>query len=149
MGVALLDSSAVIAYLSGDDALHSDAVPATEDAVIDGATLAISAVTWSELLNGAHSGHGDAETLRGFVVELGVAILGVDVHVAERSAALQAAYASTDRRRDAPKLRTPDALILATANSYEDIDTVICGDSKWPKVPGVEAEIKLLRERWR
>ena len=73
----------------------------------------------------------------------------MDVHVAGRSAALQAAYASTGRRRDAPKLRTPDALILATANSYEDIDTVICGDSKWPKVPGVEAEIKLLRERWR
>lgn len=134
MNVALLDSSAVTAYLSGDDALHSDAVSAIEHAVIDGATLAISAVTWSELLNGAHIGHGDAETLWGFV--------------AERSAALQAAYASMGRRRDAPKLRTPDALILATVNSCEDIDTVICGDSRWPNVPRVEAEVKLLRERW-
>jgi len=147
VGVALLDSSAVIAYLSGDDALHRDAVPAIERAVVDGATLAISAVTWSELLHGAHRGHGDEETFRGFVTEFGVAILAVDVHVAERSAALQSAYASTGSRRPAPKLRTPDALILATANRYDDIDTVICGDAKWPSVRGVNAEINLMQER--
>lgn len=145
MGVALLDSSAVVGYLYADDTLHRDAVAAVEQAIIAGSTLAISAVTWTELLNGANLGHIAQSTLRGFIAEFGIAILPVDVDVAEHAAALQAAYASSAGRRVQPKLRTPDALILATSNTYDDIDTVIGGDVKWGKVPGVEARVELLR----
>ena len=67
--------------------------------------------------------------------------------MAEHAAALQAAYSNTAGRRVEPKLRTPDALILGTGNTYDDIDAVICGDVKWTKVPGVDARIELLRER--
>jgi predicted nucleic acid-binding protein len=147
VGVALLDSSAVVAYLYADDALHHDAVTAIERTVVVGSTLAISAVTWTELLNGANVGHIDQSTLRGFIADLGIEILPVDVDVAEHAAALQAAYANTAGRRVRPKLRTPDALILGTGNAYDDIDAVICGDVKWSKVPGVDARIELLRER--
>lgn len=146
MGVALLDSSAVVGYLYVDDALHQDAVAAIEEAIVAGSTLAISAVTWAELLNGAHLGHVEQSTLRGFIAEFGIEVLPVDVDVAEQAAALQAAYSSTAGRRAAPKLRTPDALILGTGNAYDDIDVVIGGDVKWSKVPGVDARIELLRE---
>jgi predicted nucleic acid-binding protein len=147
VGVALLDSSAVVGYLYADDALHHDAVAAVEQAIVAGSTLAISAVTWAELLNGSHLGHIDQSTLRSFIAEFGIEILPVDVDVAEHAAPLQAAYSNTAGRRVKPKLRTPDALILGTGNTYDDIDAVICGDVKWSKVPGVDARIELLRER--
>lgn len=147
MGVALLDSSAVVAYLYADDVLHQGAVEAIESAVRGGAPLAISAVSWAELLGGEHHGHQEQDVVRALVREFGIAIVAVDADVAEQAAALQGAYARTGRGRDRPRLRTPDALILATAVVHKDIDTVICGDAKWPKVPGVPAQIELFRER--
>ena len=147
MGVTLLDSSAVVAYLYADDALHVDAVAAIEAAVRDGSALAISAVSWAELLNGAYTGEPERQVTREFLADFGVAILPVDARVAERAAELQGAYARTGRRKDRPTFRTPDALILATADAHDDVDAVIGGDAKWPKVPGVRAQIRLLRSR--
>jgi predicted nucleic acid-binding protein len=147
VGVALLDRSAVVAYLYADDSPHAEAVDAIEAAMRGGASLAISAVTWAEVLNGASVGHQEQEVVRGSVGEFGIAILAVDAVVAEQAVALQGAYARTGRGRDRPRMRTPDALILATAATRDDIDAVICGDAKWPKVPGVSRPIRLLRER--
>ena len=147
MGVALLDSSAVVAYLYADDALHRDAAATIERVVREGASLAISAVTWAELLHGANIGHHEQTLIRGFVRDFGVAIVAVDAEVAEQAAELQGAYARSGRRRDRPRLRTPDALILATANVAAEIETVIGGDAKWAKVPGVDAGVLLLRAR--
>ncbi len=144
--VALLDSSAFAGYLDRSDALHVDAVDAVEGLLRSGSSLAISAVSWAEMLNGALQGHHDVEDVRGFVRDFGVAIVPVDTDVAETAAALQAAYARTGRRGDTPKLRTPDALILATATVFAEIDTVV-GDKKWPNVPDVDAGIVLLSER--
>jgi hypothetical protein len=69
----------------------------------------------------------------------------VDVHVAEQAAALQKAYRDTSLREPRPRLRTPDALILASSVVYSEIATVTGGDEKWAKVPGLEAEIALLQ----
>lgn len=146
MGVALLDSSAFAGYLDRTDALHADAVDVIEGLLRGGSSLAISAVTWAEILNGAHQDHHDEEQVRGFVRDFGVAILVVDAEVADTAAALQAGYARTGTRRNRPKLRTPDALILATATLYGDVDTVVAGDSQWTNVPDVEADVILLRD---
>jgi predicted nucleic acid-binding protein len=146
VGVALLDSSAFVGYLDVGDGLHADASDAVESLLRRGSSLAISAVTWAEILNGVYQDHHDEEVVRDFVRDFGVAIITVDVDVAETAAALQAGYARTGRRGDKPKLRTPDALILATATLYSDIDTVVGGDSKWRNVPDVTAGIVLLRE---
>jgi hypothetical protein len=56
---------------------HRQAGLRPEQAIVAGSTLAISAVTWAELLNGAHLGHIDQGTLRGFIAEFGIAILPV------------------------------------------------------------------------
>ncbi|HYM65699.1 MAG TPA: hypothetical protein VEW68_00250, partial [Patescibacteria group bacterium] len=42
-------------------------------------------------------------------------------------------------------LRMPDALILATADLHEDIDTVLCADGAWPKVKGLSCRVELLK----
>lgn len=141
MAVALVDSSAIIAYLVEDDALHAGAVEAIESAMRDGASLAMSAVTWSETLHGALLGYVPERVLRDFVEGFGIEILAVDADVAEQAASLQKAYRATSRKEPRPRLRTPDALILATSLVYADIDVIIGGDAKWTRVPGVDAEI--------
>ncbi len=147
MAVALLDSSALIAFLDGDDALHPSAVTVIEELLRAGTRLAISAVTWAEVLNGAYQGHHDERIVRGFVADLGVSILPVDAEVAEHAAFLQSRYAASGSRRETPRLRTPDALILATASLLDTVQTVVCGDGKWRNVPGIAVEIALLHER--
>jgi predicted nucleic acid-binding protein len=141
MAVALLDSSAVIAYIDEGDALHDDAVAAVESTVRVGSTLAISVVAWSELLHGAVLGHHPEEAVREFVEDFGVDIIGVDRDTAEHAMSLQAAYNATSRKGEQRKLRTPDALILAAHKQYTDIDSIVCGDEKWTKVPGIEPDV--------
>ena len=146
MAVALLDSSAVVAYLIEGDSLHAEAVQAIESTVSAGTSLAISAVTWSEVLHGSLLGHLPEGELREFIRDFGIAILDVDVDVAERAAALQNGYRQTGTTEPRPKLRTPDALILATSVVYAEVEIVICGDGKWTKVPGVDAQVLLIDE---
>ncbi len=137
----------MIAYLVAGDALHADAAEAIEAAMSSGNSLAMSAVNWCEVLQGALLGHYLEQKLREFVEDFDITIVPVDRDVAEQAAGLQAAYRATSRRGPRPRLRTPDALILATSVVYADIHTIICGDVKWSKVPGVTADIVLLRER--
>jgi predicted nucleic acid-binding protein len=145
MAVALLDSSAVIAYIDRGDALHGDAVDAIESAVRPGNTLAISVVSWSELLHGAVLGHHPEAAIREFVQDFGVDILDVDRGTAEHAMSLQASCTATSKKGEQRKLRTPDALILATHKQHADIEHVICGDEKWTKVPGVAPGVITLR----
>ncbi|MDX6671131.1 MAG: hypothetical protein QOI91_1494 [Solirubrobacteraceae bacterium] len=146
MGLAILDSSTVVGYLDADDLLHDDAVAKVETALRTGTTPAISAISWAELLHGAALGHREEAAVRDFVTDFGVAIVAVDAAVAERAAALQLAYGKRPR---GGRLRTPDALILASADLDPDVERVICGDDQWPKVPGVRSRITLIRERRR
>jgi predicted nucleic acid-binding protein len=144
MGVALLDSSAAIAYIDEGDSLHDHAAAAIESTVSIGSTLAISVVTWSELLHGAVLGHHPEAAIREFALDFGVDIIDVDRDTAEHAMALQAAYNATGKKGEQRKLRTPDALILATYMQYLDIDSVICGDEQWTKVPGIGPDVVTL-----
>ena len=146
MAVALLDSSAVVAYLDRGDALHLGAVEAVESAMRDGKRAAISAVTWAELLNGARQQHQDESVLRAFVDDFAIGILPVDATVAEAATDLQASHAAGGRRGHTRRLRTPDALILATALVHDEIEAIIGGDEQWAKIDAVAPLITLLRD---
>jgi hypothetical protein len=41
----------------------------------------------------------------------------------------------------------PDAFILATADVHVDIETVLCGDTDWPKITGLDCNVELIRSR--
>jgi hypothetical protein len=60
---------------------------------------------------------------------------------------LQRAYRDTSTTEPRPKLRTPDALILASSLLYAGRETVIGGDERCTRVPGIQARIVLLEER--
>jgi len=62
--------------------------------------------------------------------------LPVDREVAARAATLRGKRIS---------LRMPDALILATADLHEDIDTIVGADDDWPKVKGLSCKVELLK----
>jgi predicted nucleic acid-binding protein len=134
----------VVAFLVMRDALRMSAIRAIDDALDRGDNLAMSVVTWNETLLGAHLGHLPEVVLREFVVDFGIRLLSVEVQTAERAAQLQHAYRQTRKRAPWPRLRTRDALILATADIRPDVAWVVAGDEQWPKVPGVDAEIALL-----
>jgi predicted nucleic acid-binding protein len=122
VGVALLDSSVVIAFLNADDALH----PAADAAVREVARehgLAVSTVTIAEVLTGAKLRHHDETIVRRFLTTVVGTRLPVDEPVAERAAELRASNRA---------LRMSDALILATGDLHGDV--VVTGDARWPRV---------------
>src|SRR5258707_7945213 len=99
MGLTLLYSSVLIAYLDRDDTLHEGSAQAIESALRSGSGLAISVVSWAEILNGAKQGHHDEGAVREFVADFGVEILPVTTAIAEHAARLQAGYAASGARR--------------------------------------------------
>ncbi|HVX34069.1 MAG TPA: PIN domain-containing protein [Solirubrobacterales bacterium] len=133
MAVAL-DTAAVVAFLDRDDALHRSADAAIRKLIATNRFIA-SAVTFAEVLAGAHLQHHDEAVVRGFFAEL-VEILPVDAATAERAASLRAAHRS---------LRMPDALILATADAHPDVDAILTGDAGFRSVRGLGCRVKLLR----
>jgi predicted nucleic acid-binding protein len=131
----VLDSDVVVGFLDRKDALHAAADAAIRDLVRE-QRLLVSVVTYAEVLTGARLGHHDENQVRGFFTKLISEVLPVDTTIADKAAEL--------RSRLRP-LRMPDALILATAETSPDVDLIVTGDAKAPKVPGLGCAIRLLR----
>jgi predicted nucleic acid-binding protein len=84
MGVALLDTSIVIATLNRDDALH-EAASRSVLAERERSTLAISALTYAELLVGPMRAGGRAlEVVEGFAAQ--IRIIDLSPEIARRAA---------------------------------------------------------------
>lgn len=65
MGIALLDSNAIVGFLDADDPLHGPADAAVKSIATEHAFV-VSVVTVAELLTGAKLGHHDEATVRRF-----------------------------------------------------------------------------------
>lgn len=131
----VLDSGVVVGFLDRQDALHDAADAAVRDLVREQRLLA-SVVTYAELLTGARLGHHSEEDVAGFFRGLLSAVLPVDVAVADTAADLGTRFKS---------LRTPDALILATAETDPEVDLIVTGDQQLTKVSGLRLKVRLLR----
>ena len=131
----VLDSDAVVGFLDGKDALHDAADAAIRD-LVHKQRLLVSVVTYAEVLTGARLGHHDEGQVRGFFAHLVSEVLPVDTTVADEAAELRSRLKS---------LRMPDALILATAETSQEVDLIVTGDAKASKVPGLVCAVHLLR----
>jgi predicted nucleic acid-binding protein len=117
MGVALLDTSIVIAVLNRDDALHEAASQAVR-AERDRNTLAISALTYAELLVGPIRAGGQAlEVVERFVAQ--VRIIDLSPEIARLAA----------EERATRGLKLPDAVIVATGLLRADV--ILTADTRW------------------
>ena len=131
MGLIVLDTSALAAYLDAGDALHVSAEAALLAAATDRHRFAVSMVTWAELMVGVELGHYPREAIGGFFHDMGIARVPVDEAIAEHGARLRAKF----------RLKLPDALVLATADLAKDGEAVISGDRAWGKVAGLGVEL--------
>jgi predicted nucleic acid-binding protein len=123
MGVALLDTSIVIAALNRDDALHEAAGQAVR-AERDRHTLAISALTYAELLVGPiRADRWALELVERFAAQVRIVDLSPDV--ARLAAELRAARG----------LKLPDAVIVATGLLHADV--IVTADSRWKGIEKV------------
>jgi len=123
MGVALLDTSVVIAALNRDDALHEAASQAVL-AERDRNALAISALTYAELLVGPLRAGGRAlEVVERFAAQ--VRIIDPSPAIARRAA----------EERVARGLKLPDAVIVATGLLHADL--ILTADARWKGVERV------------
>lgn len=128
--VALLDTSVVVALLDADDPHHAAARTAFEaDA---GDSLAISVITYSELMVGALRAGGDYPgVVEGFIDDATDAVEPVTRAIAGAAAGFRAAHRG---------LKLPDALIIATAEAI-DAARILTADARWE---GVSERIELL-----
>jgi len=130
MGVALLDTSIVIAALNRDDALHEAASQAVR-AERDRHALAISALTYAELLVGPIRAGGRAlEVVERFAAQ--VRIVDLSPEIARLAAEERAAHG----------LKLPDAVIVATGLLRADV--ILTADARWK---GVERVTVVERQR--
>lgn len=131
----LLDSTVIVGFLDADDALHKAAVARFRE-IVAVAPLAASAIGYAEVMTGAQLGHHREDRVAGFFDVFIRETIPVDRAIAGRAASIRAV-----RRA----LAMPDALILATADLGEEIDTVLCADADWPKVTGLSCRVELLK----
>jgi predicted nucleic acid-binding protein len=123
MGVALLDTSIVIAVLNRDDALHQAASRAVR-AERDRSTLAISALSYAELLVGPLRAGGRAlEAVERFAAQ--VWIIDLTPEIARRAA----------EERLARGLKLPDAVIVATGLLHAEL--ILTAGARWKGVERV------------
>jgi len=128
MGLALLDTSIVIAALNRDDALHRAAGQALR-AERDRHALAISALTYAEILVGPLRAGGRAvEVVERFAAQVRIADLSPDI--ARRAAELRASRG----------LKLPDAVIVATGLGLGAV-VILTADARWK---GIE-KVKIIR----
>jgi predicted nucleic acid-binding protein len=135
VGLILLDSTVIVGILDTDDALHEVTVARFKE-VVASHPLAASVISYGEVMTGASLGHHSRERVEGFFDTFVKDLLPVDKSVAARGATLRAARKA---------LSMPDALILATADLDEEIETVLCADKEWSKVRGLSCRVELLR----
>ena len=121
MALILLDASVVIALLDPADALHG----AATDALVEhaGDDLKVPASAYSECLVG-HARRGRVGTAKSAIASLLLDVVPITDRIAEDAAELRARH---------PKLRVPDALVLATGVAL-DADRVLTGDAAWRRL---------------
>ena len=133
----VLDSSAVIGFLDRSDRLHREADRAIRD-LLQAEPLFVSTITYAEVLTGARIGHHEETSVAGFFTELISSILSVTVEVADRAAHLRAAN---------PALRMPDALIVATAETEPEVETLLSGDRDLARLRGLACRLQVIGAR--
>ena len=122
-GRMVVDTSAVISYLTGDDVFSAAAALVFDDLVAAGSHSAtVSAVTVTEcLVRPFGAGPAAVATAQTFLAHFpGLRVRAIDEELAAEAA----------RVRAVTGLRTPDALVVATALA-DGIAMVVSADDRW------------------
>lgn len=122
MGVAVVDSSVLIAFLDAQDTNHRAATRALREERNSHA-LVVPAVAYAEVLVGAHRGGDEAVAVAERFFDASTRVEPMTPAMARLGAELRAGH----------RLRLPDALILATGLEL-DADVILTADRIWRRI---------------
>lgn len=138
--MTLVDSSVLIGWIYADDALHDACVDALDAEIADLRTLAISTITWAEVLTGTGDDRVARSSAEELLVDARATMIDVDRATAEHAADLRRKHRSGARL----KLPIADALILATGALRDEIDRVLTADVRWRRVTVRGARVRVV-----
>ena len=125
MGLTVLDAGILIAALDAADVHHSPSVEAMRVRTASSVEFALPASAYAELMVGPTAkGGGVAARVDRLLDGVPVAIVSADRRIARRAAGIRAAH---------PRLKLPDALVIATGLELQ-ADEVLTTDTGWPNV---------------
>jgi predicted nucleic acid-binding protein len=118
-----IDAGVLIGFLDAGDAHHDAARIALEGVLRAGDRIEMAASAFAECLVGpARRGADGVDIVRALVERVPIVIVPLDEEIAVGAAVVRAAH---------PKLRLPDALVVATAGE-RGADQLITTDRRWP-----------------
>jgi predicted nucleic acid-binding protein len=122
VGLTVLDAGVVIAGLDADDAHHAAAAVALTAAQERGDSFVLPASAYAEILvRPAARGNETVARVDAALDAMAISIADADREIARRAASLRARH---------PRLRLPDALVVATAIELE-ADHLLTTDGRW------------------
>ena len=131
MGLTVLDAGVIIALLDANDRHHQGARSRLDRARAEGQQFALPASAYAEVLVGPmRRDPAAADVVNAFIDALPAVVVPADREIAAIAASLRAGH---------PRLRLPDALVVATASALA-AEWVITTDAEWPEL-GVQVEV--------
>jgi predicted nucleic acid-binding protein len=123
MGLTVVDAGVIIGFLDANDAHHTAAHTALEDARARNDRIVIPASAFAEILVGpSRKGATAIAAVRDLISRVPIAVEPLDAEIAIAAAAIRARHRA---------LKLPDALVIATAG-HLDADRLITTDREWP-----------------
>jgi predicted nucleic acid-binding protein len=124
VGLTLIDAGVLIGFLDAADTHHTAARQSLLDADARRDRVAIPASAFAEaLVSPARRGESAIAAVQAFIAEAAIDVAPLDTEVAMIVARLRA--------RHGPRLRLPDALVIATAQILA-ADVLVTTDHGWP-----------------
>jgi predicted nucleic acid-binding protein len=125
VGLTVVDAGVLIGVLDSDDAHHGEAVRLLSAAAAAGDRMVVPASAYAETLVGpARRGAAAQRAVDEFLADL-----AADVEPVTRQSAARAAQL---RAKHGPRLKLPDALVIATAMHLK-ADRILTTDRRWPR----------------
>ena len=132
MDLTILDAGVLIAILNADDAHHEPAREALSAVRNRGDRMIVPASAYAEVLVAPlRQSAASADAVDAFLEALPASVEPASREIARRAAELRA--------RHGPRLRLPDALVVATAIVLE-AGRVVTTDARWPEL-GMNVEV--------
>ena len=123
MGLTVIDAGVLIGFLDESDAHHDTSTRELEGARRKGAIVIPASALAESMVAPARHGDASLDAVREFVERLPLGVAQLDAEMAIIAAQVRAQFG--------PRLKLPDALVIATAINLE-ADFLIATDRGWP-----------------
>jgi predicted nucleic acid-binding protein len=123
MGLTVIDAGVLIGFLDESDTHHHTSTREFESARRQGEVVIPASALAESMVAPARHGDASLDAVREFVARLPLGVAQLDAEIAIIAAQVRAQFG--------PRLKLPDALVIATAINME-ADVLVTTDRGWP-----------------